>query len=283
MIRKIIFSSLVIFFGLVGLFVYDSTRFGDKMLKVVFCDVGQGDATLIRTPEGFDILIDGGPNNDILLCLSENMPFWDKRLDLVILTHPDSDHYSGLIPVVREYEIASFATSFTPEDAAGFKTLRQILSDKGVEERFVCQEDRISFPDMVSLEIVWPRSCTIASTDKNDNSVVALLKYGKFEVLITGDAEVGVGKFYQDMVGDIDILRIPHHGSKDGIDEDYIDAVKPEYAIISVGGSNRYGHPVDEILDLLKSQDIKTLRTDEDGDVAVYSDGQTYSIDTEAD
>jgi competence protein ComEC len=279
MIQKVIFSSVFVLISLLGLFVYDSIRFQHKYLKVVFCDVGQGDATYIRTPEGNDILIDAGPDNSVLLCLSENMPFWDKSLDLVILTHPDSDHYSGLIPVAREYEISSFATSFTPEDADGYKTLRSILAEKKVETRFVCGGDSYSFSDEVSFEILWPRSCTIASTDKNDNSVVTLLKYKDFKTLITGDAEASVGRFYQDMVGDVDILRVPHHGSRDGVDKDYLDATTPEIAVISSGAGNRFGHPVEEILNLLESESIQTLRTDETGDIRISSDGTTYSID----
>lgn len=281
MSQKLASSIFLIIFGLLGLFVYDSARFSGKKFKVVFCDVGQGDATYLRSPEGYDILIDGGPDNSVLLCLSENMPFWDKKIDLVIMTHPDSDHYSGLIPVAREYTINSFATSFTPEDATGYKTLKQILKDKNVEERFVCQGDSYNFPDGVDLRIVWPRSCAIASTDKNDNSVIALLRYGDLEILLTGDAEENIGDFYQNDVGDIDVLKVPHHGSRDGVDEDFLDAIKPEVAIISVGTKNRYGHPVAEILDLLESEDIQIFRTDVRGEIRLTTDGMSYSIDVE--
>jgi competence protein ComEC len=276
---RIIYSSIFILLALLALFIYDQVRFGDQSLHVVFCDVGQGDAVYIRTPQGKDILIDGGPDNSILLCLSENMPFWDKSLDLVILTHPDADHYTGLIPVAREYNVSSFATSYAPPDTPGLVRIKTALSEQGVSVRFVCQGDRFRFPDGVSLEIAWPKTCSIASTDKNDNSVVAVLRYQEFEVLLTGDAEENIGDFYQDSVGDIDILKIPHHGSKDGVDEDYLKAVRPEVAVVSAGEKNRFGHPAREILDLLEREEVKIFRTDKQGNIHIKSNGSTYSID----
>lgn len=274
--KPILYFSILL--GLLAFFVYDSIRFGDEKLKIIFCDVGQGDGVYIRTPDGYDVVIDGGPDSSILTCLSENMPFWDKSLDLVVLTHPDSDHYTGLIPIAREYLIGSFATSFTPEDAGGYRTLRAILDEKGVTVRTVCQGDRYSFSKEVILRIVWPRSCTIASTEKNDNSVVAVLDYKNFEVLLTGDAEENIGDFYQDLAGDVDILKVPHHGSKDGVDGDYLQAVRPEVAILSVGEKNKYGHPSASVVDILEENKIRVLRTDRQGDIAISSDGDTYKI-----
>jgi competence protein ComEC len=279
--EKVIPSIITVIIGFIGLLAFQIIQFSDYNLKIVFCDVGQGDATYIRTPQGKDILIDGGPDNSVLLCLSDNMPFWDKELDLVILTHPDSDHYSGLLSVAREYKIKSFSTSLTPEDAPGYKNLHQILREQRVEERFVCNGDNYSFPDGVVLEIVWPKSCDVSSTDKNDNSVISLLSYGDFKALITGDAEEHIGNFYQDRVGDIDILRVPHHGSRDGVDDDYLESIKPEVAIISVGAKNRYGHPVQEILDILKLKNIQILRTDQVGEIRISSDGKSYSVNSD--
>lgn len=280
MIGKTITIFLVIILGLLGLFAYQEKALNDGKLHVVFCDVGQGDGIYIRTPNGADIVIDGGPDNSILLCLSDNMPFWDRTIDLMILTHPDSDHYTGLIPITRQYEVLSFATSFTQKDVPGYQTLVDIFNEKGTKQRFVCQGDKFGFPDQVNIKVLWPRSCTIGSTDKNDNSVITLLTYKDLQILLTGDAEENIGDFYQDMAGDIDILKVPHHGSKGGIDEDYLDTVKPEVAVLSNGAKNRYGHPALSILNELKERNIATYRTDIQGDVTIKSDGQSYNIDS---
>lgn len=264
--------------SLLSLFIYQDREINDGKLHIVFCDVGQGDGIYIRTSDGSDIVIDGGPDNSILLCLTNNMPFWDRTIELMILTHPDADHYTGLIPIARQYNVLSFATSFTQKDVPGYQTLFEILTAQQTQQRFVCQGDKFSFPDELKIEIVWPRSCSLGSTEKNDNSVVAVFDYKDLEVLLTGDAEENIGDFYQDRVGDIDILKVPHHGSKDGVDKDYLSAIEPEVAVLSVGGKNRYGHPTRPILDLLSDSKVTILRTDKDGDVMIKSDGDTYTI-----
>lgn len=279
--RKVLLPAVLTVFALLGLFVYEQVRFGDDKLRVVFCDVGQGDGIYIRTPKGEDVLIDGGPDNSILLCLRDNMPFWDRKIELMILTHPDADHYTGLIPVARQYSIGSFATSFTQEDIAGYQTLAGILTEKGVKQRFVCQGDAFTFPDSVKLRVVWPRSCTLGSTEKNDNSVILVVDYKELEVLLTGDAEEHVGDFYQEFAGDVDILKVPHHGSADGVDEDYLQAVAPEVAVLSNGAKNRYGHPALSTLQILRENNIKTYRTDRQGNIVITSDGNSYSIAAE--
>lgn len=241
--KKIIFFTILIASSLLGLYFSESARIKDKQLHVVFCDVGQGDGVYVRTPDGSDIVIDGGPNNSILLCIKDNMPFWDRTIELMILTHADSDHYTGLISLEDHYSIKSFVTTFTPKDTPGYKTLSDELIKQGAKQRFVCQGDKFNFGDGVRLSVVWPKSCTLGSTEKNDNSVVALLDYKDLQILLTGDAEEHIGDFYQSDVGDIDILKVPHHGSKDGVDGDYLEALKPEVAILSVGAKNRYKHP----------------------------------------
>jgi competence protein ComEC len=281
--RKIVAYVIFLFLALLGVFLYEAGRFGGGRLRVVFCDVGQGDGIYIRMPTGQDVLIDGGPNNEILLCLSKNMPFWDRKIELMVLTHPDADHYTGLLPVAKQYEVGAFATSFTQKGVAGYQMLSDILREKGTKQRFVCQNDAFRFGEEVSLRIVWPRSCTLSSTEKNDNSVIAVLAYEEFQVLLTGDAEENIGDFYQNLAGDVDILKVPHHGSAGGVDEDYLQAVSPEVAILSTGVKNRYGHPAASVVKLLEKNNIKIFRTDRQGDIVVSSDGNTYTINSSKD
>lgn len=275
---KIALAVLCCLTGLLGLSIYQQKKFNDGKMHVIFCDVGQGDGIYIRTPSGTDIVIDGGPDNSILLCLTNNMPFWDRKIELMILTHPDSDHYTGLLSVAKQYDVASFATSFTQKDVAGYQTLIDIFTAKKTEQRFVCQDDKFSFGDGISLKVLWPKSCSLGSTEKNDNSVVTLLNYKDLQILLTGDAEVNIGSFYQDLAGDIDILKVPHHGSKDGVNKSFLEEVKPEVSVLSVGAKNRYGHPAPAIESLLRNNGSKIVSTAKDGEVEIVSDGKTYTI-----
>ncbi len=282
-IGKTVTIFLVIILGLLILFLYQEKTISDGKLKVVFCDVGQGDGIYVRTPKGADIIIDGGPDNSVLLCLGSNMPFWDRTIDLMILTHSDSDHYTGLIPIAKQYEVLSFATPFTQKDVPGYQTLAGIFKEKGVKQRFVCQGDKFGFPDQVNVKVVWPKSCALGSTEKNDNSVVTVLEYKDLQILLTGDAEENIGNFYQGLVGDIDILKVPHHGSKGGVDEDYLDTIEPEVAVLSSGVKNRYGHPSQSILTELSERNISIYRTDRQGDIIIKSDGVNYNVEADRD
>ncbi|HUQ85554.1 MAG TPA: MBL fold metallo-hydrolase [Candidatus Limnocylindrales bacterium] len=282
MSKKRIFLTLLFLISFLLLFIYQDKEINNGKLKVVFCDVGQGDGIYIRTPEGQDIIVDGGPDNSILLCLSENMPFWDREIELMILTHPHADHYTGLISIAKSYKVLSFASSLVRESDSGYKALAGILDNQKIPKRFICQGDKFSLKSGVSFEILWPRSCdlskTILSTDPNDNSVVGLLSYKDFQLLLTGDAGEGVEDLVDNIVGDIDVLKVPHHGSRTGFDSEFLNVTKPELAVISVGDKNRYKHPAPNILGFLKTGNIKTFRTDKQGSIRISSDGITYSV-----
>lgn len=125
--RKYILFLLISSAVLIGLFFYQTIEFSDKKLHLVFCDIGQGDAIYIRTPDGDDILIDGGPNEKVLDCLASNMPIWDRKIEAIYLTHPDADHLTGLISVVNNYEVDYFGTSDAPKSTGVFKELNNAL------------------------------------------------------------------------------------------------------------------------------------------------------------
>lgn len=289
--KKVLTLFLSIFI-LVGIFIFDVTRINDGKLHLVFCNVGQGDAIFIRTPSGNDILIDGGPDDSVLTCLSNHMPFWDKDIEVMVLTHPHADHLTGLISVLKRYEVIHYFTENVKNDTAIYKRLQSILADKKITAKFTFSGDRIDFSDKTKLLTVWPdenwfnnqRPEDITndniSLDVNGFSVVQKLSYGNFNALLTADAGVLIEDKIAKLVGKVDVLKVPHHGSKSGMSDYFLTGIKPSLAVISVATKNRYGHPSKTALDLLQKYNIKTLQTDKNGEIEVVSDGKTFNVYT---
>lgn len=263
----------------------------------MFCDVGQGDAAYIRFPDGRDMVVDGGPNNKILGCLGSHMPFWDRAIDVVLMTHPQKDHMQGLIEVVRRYDVGHFIRSDVAATSQGYAELLQTIASRDVDVRLAIQGQQISVGE-ATLGILWPSDGQIAlgassnvlgattQGDLNDYSIVFHLQYGTFDAVFTGDADTRIESKYRgtpltgrDPVSDsVEVLKVPHHGSRTGMSEAYLDWLRPQLAVISVGKNNSYGHPTAEILQMLEDRSIQTLRTDEEGDIEVVSDGVGWSV-----
>src|SRR3990167_2276734 len=145
--KKYLALSLLSLFLLLSLFFYQYTKTNDTNLHLVVCDVGQGDAIYLKTPSGKDVLVDGGPNDSVLNCLTNNMPFWDRTIDLIVLTHPDADHITGLIPVLERYNVLHFVTSKTSKSTAIYKNFLKALENEGLELKYVFANDKINFGD----------------------------------------------------------------------------------------------------------------------------------------
>ncbi len=279
MVKKVGLISIFVVFFLTSLGFYQWWRFFDNKLHVVFCNVGQGDAIYIRTPKGFDMLVDGGPNDLILACLSNHMPFWDRTIDIVLLTHPHSDHMAGFPAVFKEYKVRYFVTEKLDNDTDIFRLVMDLVAKQKIPKKFVVAPNRIKTPDGVVFTIVGPTVDFLQSSSPGGKigesaefaSIETLISYGKFSLLLTGDSQAV--ELEQAIQSSIDVLQVPHHGSKTGLNNEIIQTLYPKLAIISVG-KNKYGHPSKEILDLLQKSEIKTLRTDEFGDIEVVSDGK---------
>src|SRR3989338_8617157 len=256
----------------------------DGLLKIYFFDIGQGDSFLIETSEGQQILVDGGPGNQVLSKLGEVMPFYDKDIDLVVLTHPHFDHYAGLVEVLGRYEVGSIMEAKEEDNTAGFKAWRDAVNNEGANEIEAIASRTINLGDETQLVVLYPTESLEVHNFKNpnDSSVVLMLKYKELEVLLTGDIETkGERAMLLDGINlDADVLKIAHHGSKTSSTEEFLSAVSPEVAVIQVGAKNRYGHPSPEVLERLENYDIKYYRNDLDGDVKLISDGLNYQIIT---
>jgi competence protein ComEC len=283
--KKYLLIVSVLFFSLGLILVYQNIIYNDKKLHVVICDVGQGDATLIRTPNGSDILIDGGPDNSVLACLGKHLPFWDKTIEIMILTHPHADHLTGLIDVAERYRVLAFGSEKIKNPSATYAELIKQLKQKQTQEKFLYQDDRFITKDGVILKTLWPtqewinQNSTGKSADENGFSIIELLNYKKFKGLFTGDAQASDLEKIDLMAGKIDFLKVPHHGSRTGLDLEILKILSPKIAAISVGKNNKYGHPTPFILDLSKSLNIKTLRTDQVDDIEIISDGEGWKVE----
>lgn len=257
-------------------------RAPDSILEVHFFDVGQGDSIFIECPNGRQILIDGGPDNTILERLGEVMSLYDRSIDLVILTHPDADHITGLVEVLERYEVSHILTSGFKADSAAYYEWKRIIEEKNISLTLAQARQVIFLQPEISMDIFWPDAGIDVSVQKANNiSIVGRLVYGQSEFLLTGDIEKKIEKHLlgQNYNLDADILKIAHHGSKTSSIEDFIAAVSPQISVISVGRDNRYGHPHEIVLERLK--DSAVCRTDKNGTVTILTDGKEFAIQTD--
>jgi competence protein ComEC len=246
----------------------------DGRLHVIFLDVGQGDAIFIQTPAGRQVLVDGGPSETVLLSqLSRQMPFWDRTLDAVVLTHPDSDHINGLVPVLERYQVEMVVFREIEHPTDTYAYWLQLLK---VEGATIYQGEaglRIELDDGLEMSVLYPGAELLPGTDANNSSVVTRLTYGQVSVLLPGDIEAVVEhQLVTDGVPlESTVLKVAHHGSCSSTTPEFLDAVDPEAVVISVGAENRFGHPCDAVLERLSGLPI--YRTDEHGVIEVVSDG----------
>jgi len=266
-------------------------------LNFIACNVGQGDAILIT--KGFtQILIDGGPNEKVLTCLSQNIPFWDRKIELVIATHQDNDHIGGLDDVIQGYSVTQFVWNGQTKDSQSFQSLQGAIKDNNIPTHIPSKDEQIKIGD-ISFKVLWPSQNNNNSTinnynnrnaaasqllknksnqvlgkgnnnkknnvNANKNSIVLHMQYHDFDALLTGDITEREEKqiIQQNEFHDIELLKVPHHGSKYSSCAEFLKAVNPSLAIISVG-KNPWGHPTKEVLNRLESVNSQILRTDID-------------------
>ncbi len=270
----------------------------DGKMRIIACDIGQGDAILI-TKGSNQVLVDGGPSGEkVLSCLERHMPYWDRTIELIVLTHADFDHMNGLASVVERYDLMQFVTADGVHSTKSLVRLRDVLVANKVEVIGVEQGDVVRVGDVesgrgIELRVLWPPEvereylavygsgiskeknkqilgASAKRGDMNDRSVVMMLNENGYRVLLTGDAGIQAEKAMVDegLLGKIGYLKVGHHGSKYSTSLELLEVTMPEVAVISVG-KNRYGHPTSEVLTRLEEMGIRVLRTDQVGDVVV--------------
>ncbi len=265
--KKQIFFTIFLFF-LSFSFYFLIISF-DKKTKIVFCDVGQGDGNYIRINNKIDVLIDSGPDKSILSCLGKHMPFWDRQIEIAFLSHSNKDHYQGFYFINKRYKILNFITTKSPFEKNNYKKLINQLNQKKVKIKYYYKNEKIIINNKTSFLFLWPIENLISSND-NDYSQVILFNHNNFKILFTGDINLKILNQItksKNLEKKINIIKIPHHGSKNGINKKILSIIKPEIAVISVGKNNQYNHPAKETINILKALNIKIKRTDVNGEI----------------
>lgn len=278
--RKIIYWLLSMLLAVVlilgGIIGYQKNN---QELEVIFLDVGQGDAILVQQGSN-QLLIDGGRSGKILLeKLGSFIPFWDRQVEVVVATHPDQDHVGGLVDVIRSYKVSKIIKTRAESESQTYKALAEEIKKENPEIIEAQKGLSLKFPNGAAAEVIYPLASIDAgiATDSNAGSVVVKLNFGENSFLFTGDlpAEQEVVLIRDQSALNSRVLKVAHHGSKYSTSEEFLDAVKPEDAVVSVGKNNQYGHPNQEILSRLLKRGIKIFRTDELGDVIYKCKDQT--------
>ncbi len=273
-------------------------------LTVAFLDIGQGDAIFIQAPNGNQILLDGGPGKAVLRELSKVMPFYDRSIDVVIASHADQDHVGGLPDVLRKYKVGIFMEPGVPGESSSYEELERLVTKEEGEEKIKKILARrgmvVDLGGGAVLQILFPDRDP-SGMETNMSSIVARLVYGENEFLLTGDspkaieeylvsleknpkeghlqnAPVPEGALQEDFSLQSDVLKAGHHGSKTSTSPTFLGAVSPKYVVISSGKNNRYGHPHQEVLDILDTFGAKILRTDTSGRIIFKSNGKMLQV-----
>ncbi|HTK44469.1 MAG TPA: ComEC/Rec2 family competence protein [Patescibacteria group bacterium] len=259
----------------------------DGAVRVTVLDVGQGDAILIEGDRGARMVVDGGPDpGGLLQALDERLPPWDRRLDLMVLTHPHEDHVAGLAIVLSRYRVGQVYESGLPGRGPGYQAWAAAFVGRGRPAHLVTG-DHLAL-DSIRFTVLWPDAGTVPGAPLDDgkainNTSVVLLgaTHGQ-RFLLTGDMEEDIDPT---LVGRglprVDLLKVAHHGSRTATTPAFLDATRPGVAVISVGADNDYGHPAPETLERLRARGVPTYRTDLNGSVQVRLDGHSVQVRTE--
>ena len=278
--REVVVSVLILSNILVWFTVYE--RQPSDILTVYFLDVGQGDAIFIDSPQHGRALIDGGANRKVLSELGKILPFADKRIDVMVETHPDKDHIGGLPEIVSRYKVGMFLEPGVESDNTIDDELKRRVKDKNIPKLFARRGMVLNFSDGVKLQILFPLpDQDVSNWETNRASIVAKLVYGNKSFLMTGDSPIQIEEALLSLnpeILDSDVLKAGHHGSKTSTSLKYARAVSPDYAVISAGKNNTYGHPHQEVLDILEKVGAKIVSTIDSGTIKFETNGKTLEI-----
>ncbi len=261
-----------------GLYIEGGAQI-EQQFEVTFLDVGQGDATLIETPGGTQVLVDGGPNSSVLQVLAKELPLFDRTLDMVVATHPDSDHVGGLSDVLERYTVSQLLATEHEGDSVAATAFYDAAEVEGAVITMARRGQVWQLDTDTKLEVLFPETETSAM-ETNAASIILKLAHGNNCFLLTGDAPKRIEEYLVLAEGEnleCDVLKIGHHGSRTSTSEMFLAEVEPRYAVISYGADNRYGHPHVEVTDLLFNERVEVFETAKQGSVTFVSDGTILS------
>lgn len=255
--------------------IFAQENYEDK-LKVYYFNVGQGNGSLIRTPSGQDIIIDGGPQDNFYKQLQDVLPWNDRDIELMILTHSHEDHYKGLVGLLNNFQIKRIVLSPVKSESKSFLNFIELVNAEGAVVDILEGNKKYVF-DKVSFEVFLPFLIKEADKIKNMNegSLVTRTVFNQSEFLFPGDVEIGAENFLVKLGLNLqsDVLLSPHHGSSTSSSEDFLNLIKPFLVVISSGVNNKYHHPNEGTLMNYTKAGFEILRTDIQGGILLISDG----------
>jgi len=271
---KLPILTLFLLFMAVFLIVLDWQN-SHREFTFAMLDIGQGDALFIESPNGTQVLIDGGPPRKILSQLSKVMSPFDRSIDVIIITNPDEDHIGGLQDVLKNYKVGEVFESGTWSDSKTYQNLEEEFKNKKIPDILAKKGMRLDLGGGAVIDILFPDR-DVTNWETNTGSVVARLSYKNTSFMLTGDAPMSTEKI---ILGEFspaqlhsNILKVGHHGSRGSTSPEFLKAVSPSDALISVGKDNKYGHPTQEVLNLLSQTGAKVFRTDQLGTILIKCD-----------
>lgn len=257
----------------------------DGLARVVVLDVGQGDGILVEGGRGGRLVVDGGPDpSRLLLALDERLPPWDRRIDMLVLSHPHEDHVAGLALLLQRYSVGRVYEPGMVGPGPGYEAWSEALAAGGLPHGRLSTGDRLRL-DSIQFRVLWPDPDRVperppdGGTSINNVSIVLLGEVGPQRFLLMGDVEEGVDpELLARGIPSVDLLKVAHHGSKTASTEPFLEAAHPRVAIVSAGAGNSYGHPAPSTLQRLGAIVERTYRTDTDGTVEVTFTGQGLRV-----
>jgi len=282
--RKWLVLSLAVAAALVS---FLAVSLPDDRLHVSFLDVGQGDAILIQKGSQ-QVLVDGGPSPQaVCLGLGEKMPFWDRTIELMVLSHPSADHVAGLVEVLNRYRVEQVLYPEMDFESGVYDEWLRLVREKGIKATLAQAGQQIDLGGGVAMEVLSPLDPPLSATDSDvdNNAAVLRLSLGEVSFLLTADMmwEAELELVYNRANLRNTVLKVAHHGSNTSTTPEFLAVARPELAVISVGADNEYGHPTEEVLRRLEDAvgEENIYRTDEDGTVEFITDGDRLWVVTE--
>ncbi|MFM2423743.1 MAG: hypothetical protein RLZZ70_130 [Candidatus Parcubacteria bacterium] len=244
-------------------------------LQVSFLDIGQGDAILITTPDGVQVLVDGGPDGTVLRELAKAMPWGDRSLDLVVGTHPDKDHIGGLIDVLSRYQVNTILTTENRGETMTASTYQTSLTQEGATLHYARAGQVFMLGASTTITVYSPARDP-SLLESNTSSIVVKVSYGEIDFLLTGDAPISIEDYLAVMYGEklaSEVLKLGHHGSRTSTSNLFLETVQPTYAVVSAGRDNSYGHPHTEVVEKLQARNVPLRNTATEGTITFLTDG----------
>jgi len=274
---RVVFLGIIFSTGALTFFQTSSSTTQSQYLSVRFLDVGQGDAIHIQTPDGYELLIDGGPTSLVLRELASGRSFFDSTIDVVLATHPDSDHIGGLVDVLARYQVATIIQTNTLNDTPAAAAYADSVTNERAQVVQAQTGQIIQLGASTTVHVLSPTGDT-TRWRSNAASIIVQVSYGEIDFLLTGDAPLETEAYITQIFGESlqsEVLKLGHHGSKTSSSGAFLGVVQPDFAVVSAERNGRYGHPHAEVVGRVIERNIQLLSTAEEGTIEFLTDGKS--------